>query len=193
MIGRISALDVPNLFGFIKAENGLSVRFEHSALMAYDVTGLTLDQLVSFDVENGPNPKAVNVCVRKEQQTRSVREEARRDHVRLRFMGFEQKGLNRDYRFDQVSVAGDAIRLNVTIAMSLFTKYHVGIQDGPALCLLVLNAESNPAGADFGLQREWSVTDGDVQRFADSKSAAAGTYHRNRQTKARQPAPPAAE
>src|ERR1700716_491335 len=104
MIGRISALDAPNLFGVIKAENGLSVRFDHSALMAYDVSGLTLDQLVSFDIETGPNPRAINVGVRKEQQARSVREELRRDHVRLRFMGFEQKGLMRDYRFDQVSV-----------------------------------------------------------------------------------------
>ena len=35
MIGRISVLGSATLFGIIKADNGLSVRFDHSAVMAY--------------------------------------------------------------------------------------------------------------------------------------------------------------
>jgi hypothetical protein len=189
MIGRISSLDIPHLSGVIKAENGLSVRFEHSALMAYDATALTVHQLVSFDIETGAAPRAVNVCVRRELQRRTSREESHRDHVRLRFMGFEQKGTSRDYRFDQVSVSGDSIRLNVTVPMALFTKYHVSIQDGPALCLQVLNAEPAPASSEGDLQRAWSVTDSDVQTFADIHKVSPAS-HRNRQTKARPPAPP---
>ena len=58
MVGRISLLGSATQSGIIKADNGLSVRFDHSAVMAYDVTGLALDQLVSCDIESGSTPKA---------------------------------------------------------------------------------------------------------------------------------------
>ncbi len=185
MIGRISVLGTATLFGIIKADNGLSVRFDHAAVMAYDVTGLALDQLVSFDIENGSHPKAINVCVRKEHAA-PVRDESRHDPVRLRFMGFEQKGMARDYRFDQVSTVGDTIHLQVLIAMTLFTKFHVGIQDGPALCLHVLNNAPQPLTSR-------SLTEADVQRFMESKAIAGAHSHRGRQTRARAPAPHAGE
>ena len=188
MVGRISVLGSATLFGIIKADNGLSVRFDHAAVMAYDVSGLALDQLVSFDIENGASPKAINVCVRKEHHV-PVRDEARHDPMRLRYMGFEQRGAARDYRFDQVSVGGDTIHLVVEIAMTLFTKFHVGIQDGPALCLHALNIESKTGGVSFHLLPSRALTGSDVQIFVDSKVLAGAGSHRNRQTRVRAPAP----
>jgi cold shock CspA family protein len=180
MIGRISVLGTPAQFGVIKAENGLCVRFEHSAVMAYDVNGLAIDQLVSFDIENGPNPKAVNVCVRRGRE--HGRDEARQEALRLRYMGFGQNGGAREYRFDQVSVGGDAIHLVVNIPMSLFTKYHMSIQDGPALCLRVLHS-------DREFQPVQSLTDADVLAYVESKVLASAGSGRNRQTRARAPVP----
>jgi len=188
MVGRISVLGSATQFGLIKADNGLSVRFDHSAVMAYDVTGLALDQLVSFDIENGPSPKATNVCVRKEHHV-PARDDGRHDAVRLRYMGFEQRGVARDYRFDQVSVGGDTIHLVVEIAMTLFTKFHVGIQDGPALCLHALNTESKTGGVATQLLPSRALTGSDVQTYVDSKISAGGGSHRNRQTRARAPVP----
>jgi hypothetical protein len=188
MIGRINVLGTATLFGIIKADNGLSVRFDHSSVMAYDVTGLALDQLVSFDLENGPSPRAVNVCVRKEHPV-PVRDEGRHDPMRLRYMGFEQKGAARDYRFDQVSIGGDTVHLVVEVAMTMFTKHHVGIQDGPALCLYVLNVDSKSAGVACPLQAMRSLSDADVQIYVESKVLAAAGSHRNRQTRPRAPAP----
>ena len=190
MVGRISVLGSAAQFGVIKADNGLSVRFDHSAVMAYDVTGLALDQLVSFDIENGSSPKAINVCVRKEHQA-PVRDEVRHDPIRLRYMGFEQRGLARDYRFDQVSVGGDTIHLVVEIAMTLFTKFHLGIQDGPALCLHALHIESKSAGVTYQLLPSRALSGLDVQTYVESKILAGAGSHRNRQTRARAPAPQA--
>ena len=188
MVGRISVLGSATLFGVIKADNGLSVRFDHGAVMAYDVTGLALDQLVSFDIENGPSPRAINVCVRKEHHV-PVRDEGRHDAIRLRYMGFEQRGEARGYRFDQVSLGGDTIHLMVEIAMTLFTKFHVGIQDGPALCLHALNIETKTAGVSYQLLPSRALTGSDVQTYVESKILAGAGSHRNRQTRARAPAP----
>lgn len=188
MVGRISLLGSATQSGIIKADNGLSVRFDHSAVMAYDVTGLALDQLVSFDIESGSSPKAINVCVRKEHPV-PVRDEGRHDPIRWRYMGFEQRGEARDYRFDQVSVGGDTIHLVVEIAMTLFTKFHVHIQDGPALCLHALNADSKTAGVSCQLQPLRALTASDVQIYVESKTLAGAGSHRNRQTRARTPTP----
>ena len=187
MVGRISALGSATLFGIIKADNGLSVRFDRSQVMAYDVGGLALDQLVSFDIENGATPKATNVCVRKEHQP-PARDEGRHDPMRLRYMGFEQKGGARIFKFDQVAVGADAIHMVVEIAMTLFTEFHVGIQDGPALCLYVLNAESKTGGIACQLRPSRELTGSDVQTYVDSKILGGSGAHRRRQNRTRVPA-----
>ncbi|MEO8127652.1 MAG: hypothetical protein ABJF23_27015 [Bryobacteraceae bacterium] len=181
MVGRISALGSATLFGVIKADNGLSVRFDRSEVMAYDATGLALDQLVSFDIDNGPSPKATNVCVRKDLQA-PVREEGRPDPMRLRFMGFDQRGAARIYKFDQVAVGVDAIHMVVEIPMALFTEYHVGIQDGPALCLHALNGDSKRESA-----RE--LTGSDLQSYVASKVDHGSGSSRRRQNRTRPQTP----
>ena len=178
MVGRISALGSATLFGIIKADNGLSVPFDRSQVMAYDMTGLAVDQLVSFDIENGASPKAMNVCVRKEQQA-AVHNEGRNDPVRLRYMGFEQRGVARIYRFDQVAIGADAIHMVVEVPMALFTEFHVGIQDGPALCLNVLNA--------CPVVPSRRLTGSDLQNFVDTKMLGSAGTHRRRQTRTRAP------
>ena len=193
MIGRICMLDATTMAGFIKMENGLVPRFDYSSVMTYDVTGLALNQLVSFDIENGPAPKAINVRVKKENLP-PARDESKHDPVRLRYTGFKQRGNARDYSFEHLATGAEPVQFVVAITMTLFARHHLGIQDGPALCLYLLNNESRlaPAGCEPQLFR--SLTDADVQIFVDSKAAAEAGSHRNRPGRARvAPAAPPTE
>jgi hypothetical protein len=56
-------------------------------------------------------------------------------------MGFDQAQNIREYKFDGV-VEGEATRHFVVSAdLVLFVKHHVGIQEGPSLCLRKLSAD----------------------------------------------------
>jgi cold shock CspA family protein len=187
MQGRISVLGSAAFFGIIKADNGLSVRFQHSAVAPYDLAGLVVDQRVSFDIENGQNPQAINVRLRRDTSANmAAPSESSREPVRLRYMGFEQNGAAREYKFDRVMAGGDAARVLVRIAMSLFNAHHLSIQDGPALCLRILNAPPRDPDAMGSLEVSMAVTDADVQVYLQSKLAAAQAGSaRGRQSRAR--------
>ena len=68
MTGTIKSLDVGSASGVITAEGGLSVGFSPSAVLAYDVPSLALGQVVSFDLEDGRSPKALNVLLQRPPQ-----------------------------------------------------------------------------------------------------------------------------
>jgi hypothetical protein len=56
----------------------------------------------------------------------------------LQYVGFNQAGSVREYRFRRISRGEERKEFVVTADLSLFSKHHVGIQEGPALCLHVL-------------------------------------------------------
>jgi hypothetical protein len=56
------------------------------------------------------------------------------------YMGFDQGTHFREYYFDGLVSKGVKKRFIVTADVELFTKYRVRIQDGPALCLRLLEA-----------------------------------------------------
>lgn len=145
MTGTIEKLSDGSTSGFIKAENGLSVQFDSSAVLAYDAARLAVGQLVTFDVENGIHPLATNICVHK--QPGAVDDGKRRpENVRPpRYMGFEQMGRIRAYRFVRLSLHEETQIFFVSADLDLFTKHHIGIQEGPGLCLAVLVAEYDAA------------------------------------------------
>jgi len=50
-------------------------------------------------------------------------------------MGFDQVRNIREYKFDGVAENGTTLHFVVNADLALFVMYHVGLQEGPALCL----------------------------------------------------------
>lgn len=57
----------------------------------------------------------------------------------LQYMGFGQIGSLRTYRFRRVARGEKAREYLVNADLGLFARHHVGIQEGPALCLRLLS------------------------------------------------------
>src|SRR6267142_1667241 len=136
MTGRIKNLSAGSDSGFIEAENGLRFHFDSCAVLAYDITYLAVGQLVTFDLEAGGSPKAVNICLQRSHQ--AVHPEGKRKETTLRYVGFDQTKGIRTYRFERTAVGEETESFAVTTDMALFTKHRIGIQEGPGLCLHLL-------------------------------------------------------
>jgi cold shock CspA family protein len=156
--GTIKSLDVASGSGVIAAADGLSVGFFSSAVLTYDVPTLAIGQMVSFDLEPGRCPKALNVLVQRAPQPLNT-QDRRLEIARLRYMGFDHRGSVRIYRFERF-VPGEAKRtFTVDVDLALFTKHHVGMQEGPALCLHLLAAELDLADEAGRTASQCSLTD----------------------------------
>lgn len=179
MTGRIKILTIGNPSGLIQTENGLSVNFDVSAVLAYDATCLAPGQLVTFDIENPVHPKAVNVCVRREHLVSQAREQ-RHDAIYVRYAGFEQQKDMRVFRFDRIAMGGDTITLTVAADLRLFTAHHVAIQEGPALCMQVLMLDASTLGAAGPSRLQRSLTDQDMLAHLANCPSAQRKPHRKR-------------
>ena len=170
MTGRIKVLSNGSESGVIKAEDGISVHFDTAAVLAYDVLNLAVGQLVTYDLDDGGVPKAVNVCVQKAHPAPNA-EERRLQTIRLRYAGFEQTGNIRGYRFERLSPGEDTETFLVNTDMGLFTKHRVGIQEGPALCLRLLLAELDAAGGAPKSVSQCTLTDREMLAYLASRPA----------------------
>ena len=61
--------------------------------------------------------------------------------LQLRYAGFDQAANIREYKFDGVAHGQATRRFIVTADLALFVKCHVGMQEGPSLCLRKLSAD----------------------------------------------------
>ncbi|MCW9077783.1 MAG: ATP-binding cassette domain-containing protein, partial [Gammaproteobacteria bacterium] len=86
-------------------------------------------------------------------------ERRRLEIARLRYMGFEHRGSVRIYRFERLIPGEEKGTFTVDADLAMFAKYHVGIQEGPALCLRLLVAELDVAGAAAQRSFQCSLTD----------------------------------
>ncbi len=96
----------------------------------------------------------------------------------LQYMGFGQTGTVRAYRFRRISRGEKTREYIVNADLTLFAKYHVGIQEGPALCAHLLS-RSGGACAAPGPAPD-SLTDADMLAHLRSRPAAqtkAGRAH----------------
>ena len=168
MTGTIKSLGAGSSSGFIMAENGLNVCFYSSALLAYDANTLAVGQLVSFDLDGGRFPKALNVCVQRSRQATSV-EDKRLESTRLRYLGFEQQGSLRYYQFERNAPGEERRAFTVITDMALFAKHHVGIQEGPALCLHLLAAELEVVDSPVRTRCQCSLSDREMQAYLASR------------------------
>jgi cold shock CspA family protein len=169
MMGRIKTLNLGNAGGVIKAENGDSVSFEVSAVLAYDVACLAVGRLVSFDLEGRHGNSAVNVCV---HGLHPLAADAPRRPASLRYVGFEQAQGIRSYKFERSWPGDDTETMIVTTDMALFTRHRVPIQEGPALCMRLLEAE-----AETGRELRRSLTEKDLIAFLAARLAPM-RFHR---------------
>jgi hypothetical protein len=55
--------------------------------------------------------------------------------MQLRYVGFDQAKNIREYKFDGVAAGEANTHFVVSADRALFIRHHVGLQEGPALCL----------------------------------------------------------
>jgi cold shock CspA family protein len=179
MTGRITRLSSGNGSGFITGEDGQSVYFETRRMMEYDVTALAVGQLVTFEVESGGRPKAINICVQKPHRP-TLGESKHLESTRLRYLGFEQRDTVRAYRFERLTPGEESRTFFVTIDLALFKKHGIGMQEGPALCLHALKAEIDGAEVNGRAPLECSLTDREMLAHLASKPIPAPRSHPRR-------------
>jgi cold shock CspA family protein len=166
MTGRIETLSDGSTAGIISAEDGQAVPFDSVAVLAFDAASLAVGQMVTFELADGRRPKAANVCV-----TRSYGDERRKDGPHPRYVGFEQTGSVRAYRFELLAPGKQTRTFIVNTDLALFTRHHVGIQEGPALCLHCLLAGLNADGTLLQPLMDCSLTDKDMLDHLASRPA----------------------
>jgi len=91
----------------------------------------------------------------------------------LQYMGFDQTGSVRSYRFRRISRGEKTLEFTVKAELALFTKHHVGMQEGPALCLHLLSGRSDASGAPARSAAD-SLTDTDMLAHLASRPAKRG-------------------
>ena len=144
MTGTIAVFNQASSSGLISTDDGLRIHFDATGVLAYDVVNLAVGRLVTFDLLPGRNPEANNVCVERLRVPGS--KGGCHEALPLRYMGFEQSGSVRAYRFVRTQLGEARATVVVKADMALFTKHHVGIQEGPNLCLHLLAAALDAGG-----------------------------------------------
>jgi hypothetical protein len=87
--------------------------------------------------------------------------------MELRYLGFDQLGAARAFRFEIPVKGAGARQAVVTAEMGLFLQFHVAIQEGPTLCARKLTAD-----LAMSLDGEHTLTADDLRAYSESKAAA---------------------
>ena len=91
--------------------------------------------------------------------------------VVMQFVGFEVKGLFREYTFSVREPPSDARQFTLTIPNEAFDQHRVRYQDAPDVCSLKLRRElatyaNNPPDTHYG------ITDAELEDYRSSHSRA---------------------
>jgi len=145
MTGRIEILAAAGKPGLITSNSGAS-RFHYSYRLPLGrIDGLAKGRLVTFELDKGSAEMAVSVCP-KEPGPPSPGEQ----HVfqrEIRYSGFEQTNNIRTYRFQAWQTGEENQEAIVTVDLTLFRKHGITLQEGPALCLRLVQDELQQTGA----------------------------------------------
>ena len=143
MTGTITAISSASGSGVIAGKNGFRVPFEIGAVMAFDQAGLVVGQQVTYDVKSeGRATAAVNICVQRAHNA-SPQQPKQPSMVSLRYKGFDQTGSVRTYCFEWQVAGEDKKTFLVAADVQLFAQYHIGLQEGPSMCVRLLLDEMN--------------------------------------------------
>jgi len=177
MHGTITRFSGKGSAGAIRSDDGGSFDFAAAAVLAYDAASLATGQLVDFEADGSSPPKAVNVSV---QQSAGVHisEDTYRDIRRPRYVGFDQQGCVRTYRFERFTPGRQTEYFSLDTDVALFSRHKVRLQEGPGLCLHLLTSALAAMGA--GELCPCSVTEEHVLAFLASRPDPAVKGHRRR-------------
>lgn len=89
----------------------------------------------------------------------------------LRYAGFEQIGSVRTYLFNRVVIGEKTTQVVMAAEMPLFMKYHLHIQDGPALCLHVLLLDIDRQETEHATNANRALTDEDIVAYLATRPA----------------------
>jgi hypothetical protein len=89
------------------------------------------------------------------------------DEVVLQYVGFETKGLVREYAFTVRGFGGEFSEYFVTIANSAFVAHRVRYQDAPDICSLRLHREF-ATQTDHPPSNSFSVTDAELADYTSA-------------------------
>jgi cold shock CspA family protein len=170
VVGKIASFSQKSASGVIDTEGGDCVDFDVSAVLAYDVSGLAAGQEVNFDLASSRPHNAINVSILTSRAIHYT-QERRREMSSLRYMGFDQLGNTRAYRFERMSPGEAKETFTVVIDMGLFKRHQIVIQEGPVLCLQWLSAELEAATPKLERLSPWSITDQNMLAYVASKPA----------------------
>ena len=90
--------------------------------------------------------------------------------MNLQYMGFEQDANIRKYIFHRVAHGEETKIFVVGADLALFRRNHVGLQDGPALCLRVLTAELEAVEGPQSPPLRRALTDQNIQGYLISRA-----------------------
>jgi hypothetical protein len=130
---------------------------------------------VSFDLDAGRYPTALNVCVQRKPRALNGLDK-RLEATRLRYIGFEHKGNIRAYLFEGLTPGAKKRTFAVDADLALFTRHHISMQEGPALCLHLLAAELDFADAAVRTSCQCSLTDREMLAHLASRPVQRSKY-----------------
>jgi hypothetical protein len=145
------------------------VHFQLSQVAVRHAGDLAVGQLVTFEMEKGNPPKAFNIKIEKRHYTTHGAEKRQQP---VRYLGFEQTGNVRAYKFERLSPGGEKQTATVSTDLALFLTHHIGLQDGPVLCLRLVTAELDGIDSDSRLPFQRSLTDADMLAHLASRPTA---------------------
>jgi cold shock CspA family protein len=162
MTGTIVALTSASRTGCIQVPDGSRLAFRAEAVLG-DFDTLAVGHRVSFDIEHD-GARRLAIRVFHEPVGRTVPVKRTPIEPDLRYGGFRQVANVRTYRFDAVT-SGSFVQHSILLDTTLLLKYHVGVQEIPALCLRKVTADikASPQSVSHELD------DGDLGELAASR------------------------
>ena len=95
------------------------------------------------------------------------------------YMGFTQEANIRHFHFQRVlprvrgANAGSVVRFTLDADMSLFARFRVPVQEGPAICLQILRAASAGDEQNAAEPASYAVTYEHLSNFASARAQSA--------------------
>jgi hypothetical protein len=91
--------------------------------------------------------------------------------MQLQYLGFDQLENIRQYRFDGITRGAETRHFLVDADLALFAKHGVSMQEGPVICLRVLNAELGSTAGQPNVSRR--LGDDDMLRYLSTRPVPA--------------------
>ncbi len=167
MTGRIEKLATTKELGHITTNSG-PAQFHFTYRQTLDAPDrLTVGQLVSFEVEKGAVAFAVGVRPKESDEPLPESRSAARE---IRYQGFEQTRNIRSYKFQAWRSGEENEEAIVTADLALFRRHGIGIQEGPGICLRLVEAEFRESSAIDSTVWRRQLSDKELEAYISARA-----------------------